>query len=595
MKQDVKKNLSILREVMAKQGISAVIIPQTDSHQSEYLAEYWQVRRFFSNFTGSAGDLIVTADKALLWTDSRYFLQATSQLAGSGIELMKDGLAGTPDQATWLKTHLQSGDIVGVDSLVLNIGSFDSLARELAAKGIRLIHFDPAIVWASRPGLPKDKIFIHDEKFAGRSAKEKIADALRVADQEYESDSVLISALDEIAWILNIRSRDVLYNPVATGFLYLSPKLSTLFTDPDKLTAEVLDYLASQGVQTAPYSSLTDFIHALPENEKVLIQTARTAKFIQNTLGTRAILGDSVVALPKAQKNDTQVAGIRAAMERDGVALVKAVIEIERRIAVVQPLHEVDVDDILFAMRAQQPHYFDRSFGTAAGYGPNGAIVHYEAEPETCAVVKTGNLLLIDSGAQYLDGTTDITRTISIGEPTAEQKRDFTLVMKGHIALSLMQFPEGTTGHQLDAIARMFLWKNGLSYLHGTGHGVGQFLNVHEGPQSIRLNYVPTPLLPGMITSNEPGLYRENVHGIRCENLVLTVPSVSNEFGKFLKFETLTLFPFDLSLFDTSIMSDEEIEWVNNYHTTVRSRLTPLLNSAERTWLEKKTAILTRK
>lgn len=591
MKQDIKENLNLLRASMTAAGINAVIIPQTDPHQSEYLASHWQVRRFFSGFTGSAGDLIVTADEALLWTDSRYFIQASKQLEGTGIVLMKDGLPDTPSQTEWLTKHLSKGDKVGVDSAVYSATQYARLRDALMKKDIELVDFDPAQVWHNRPALPDHKIFIHDAKYAGRSAKEKINDALAAA-AEYGADAIFISALDEIAWLLNIRSRDVTYNPLVTSFLFLSEKQNILFVSPDKLTEEVSKYLADQGVETRPYDGVHDFVAETRNFNKALIEPERNSHRILDWFGMSAVAGPSVVALPKAIKNETQLAGIRAAMERDGVALVKAFMEIERRLSVGEKTTELDIAEILRRYRSQQSLFMDESFGTIAGYGPHGAIVHYEATEETSSVIETGNLLLVDSGAQYVDGTTDITRTISLGTPTAQQRRDFTLVMKGHIALATMQFPEGTTGHQLDAIARMFLWKEGLSYLHGTGHGVGHFLGVHEGPQSIRLNYVPTPLKPGMVTSNEPGLYRENVHGIRCENLVLTVPSVSNEFGNFLKFETLTLFPFDITLFDTSIMSKEEIDWVNNYHTMVRARLTPLLNSAERTWLELKTTTI---
>lgn len=588
MKHDIPGRLATLRGAMAADGVNAVIIPQSDPHQSEYLASHWQVRRYFSDFTGSAGDLVVTADKALLWTDSRYFIQAAKQLEGTGIELMKDGLSDTPSQTEWLKANLRKGDSVGVDPHVYSISAYNELGRQLAASGITITDFDAGRLWNERPALPDNPVFVHDVKYAGVDARTKIANAFEAANSD-GAEAVFISALDEIAWLLNIRSSDVRYNPVATSYLYLSPATSALFIDTAKVSEETAEYLRNQGVGVLPYSDVTTFLKALPDDVKVLVEAGRNAKFIETALGDRAVYGRSVVALPKAVKNDVQIAGIRAAMERDGVALVKAFMEIERRLAVGESLTELDVADILRRFRSEQPLFADESFGTIAGYGPHGAIVHYEATEETSSVIKTGNLLLIDSGAQYVDGTTDITRTISIGVPTAEQRRDFTLVMKGHIALAQMQFPQGTTGHQLDAIARMFLWKNGLSYLHGTGHGVGQFLGVHEGPQSIRLNYVPTPLMAGMVTSNEPGVYRENVHGIRCENLVLTVPSVSNEFGNFLKFETLTLFPFDITLFDTSIMTSDEIDWVNKYHATVRSRLTPLLNSAERTWLELKT------
>ena len=433
---------------------------------------------------------------------------------------------------------------------------------------------------------------IHDEKYAGMSAKEKLAGILAQARSQ-KADSVFISPLDEIAWALNVRSRDVKYNPVVTSYLYVSPAGTVLFADPDKFDSDTISYLAKQGVEVKPYDSVKDFVKALPA-EKVLIEEVKTSVAIANLLSERAVAGASPVAMPKAIKNDTQVRGVRDAMVRDGVALVKSLMEIEKTMTDGNTLTELDVDAILRKHRSAQPLYFDESFGTIAGYGPHGAIVHYEPDTESNATIRPEGLLLIDSGAQYLDGTTDITRTIAMGIPTQLEKHDFTLVLKGHIALGAAVFPEGTMGVQLDVLARQYLWKEGLSYLHGTGHGVGHFLNVHEGPQSIRMNYVPTKLMPGMITSNEPGLYREGVHGIRCENLVLTVPAMETEFGKFYKFETLTLFPIDLSLCETEIMTDDEIAWLNAYHDTVREKLTPHLDAEEAAWLAAKTAHLTR-
>lgn len=590
----IQARLTSLRTLMCNDNIDAVIVPQTDPHQSEYLSSHWQVREYFSGFNGSAGDLVVTANDALLWTDSRYFLQAAEQLSDTGIVLMKDGLPDTPDIAAWLTHNLAGGARVGVDTMLFNVDALAALKARLQRRGIDVVTFDPAAVWQNRPELPDSPIFVHDIKYAGVEAKDKIAAALAKAADEYGANAVFVSALDEIAWLLNIRSRDVECCPVATAFLYMSPGGCTLFTNPVKVDAEVAAYLDSQGVAVAPYADVTNYLQHLDNDARVLAETARNAAYLVDSLGNHAIAGASVVAVAKGCKNAVQIAGIRAAMERDGVALVKAFMELERRMAVGETTNELDVADILHRFRSEQSLYFDESFGTIAGYGPHGAIVHYEATAESASTLHPDNLLLVDSGAQYLDGTTDITRTISLGAPTAQQKRDFTLVMKGHIALATMIFPEGTRGAQLDAVARMFLWKNGLSYLHGTGHGVGHFLNVHEGPQSIRLNNTPTPLMPGMLTSNEPGLYRENVHGIRCENLVLTVPATTTEFGNFLRFETMTLFPFDTTLFDTTIMTDDEIDWVNNYHTLVRTRLTPMLNSAERTWLEKKTEPLAR-
>lgn len=587
--------LDALRNVMREAGIAAVVVPQADPHLGEYLAAHWQVRRWLSGFTGSAGDLVVTLDRALLWTDSRYFIQAAAQLDGSGIELMKDGLAETPSIAAFLCSALPAGSRVGVDGMLFSAPALEALASRLESAGIDLdCHFDPVgRLWSDRPALPDGKIFVHDSKYAGQSARRKIEDVLGAVKGEGAA-AVFVSALDEIAWILNIRCNDVRHTPVATSYLYLSEADKVLFIAEAKLTDETRAYLASEGVRTQDYGAVTAFLAALPESVRVLVDPARTSGAVMDILGSRAVAtAVSPAAVMKSVKNDVQIAGVRDAMVRDGVALVKAFMEIERRMADGEATTELDVAALLHEYRSQGDLYFDESFGTIAGYADHGAIVHYEADAASNAQLQPRGLLLVDSGAQYLDGTTDITRTIALGEPTAEEKRDFTLVMKGHIALANTVFPAGTRGAQLDAIARQFLWKNGLSYLHGTGHGVGHFLSVHEGPHSIRLNNVEAPLLPGSITSNEPGLYREGVHGIRCENLVLCRELMETEFGTVLGFEILTLFPFDRSLFDTSIMTEEEVAWVDNYHALVRERLWPALeNAVQRAWLDVHTAPL---
>ena len=454
--------------------------------------------------------------------------------------------------------------------------------------------FDPIDrIWNDRPSLPSNKIFIHDEKYAGESATSKINRVLADAAAQ-GAKSYFTSALDEIAWVLNIRSNDVPCNPVATSFLYLSPSGSTLFVDEAKLTPEVIEYLKKSGVDVAPYSSVLPFLKALPENEMVLLAGSRASGAIASALEGHYVNGSSPIAMPKAVKNDVQIEGIHQAHIRDGVAMVRSLMEIQQTVAEGKRLTEMGVADILLKHRSATALYFDLSFESICGFGPHGAIVHYTANKDSDAEIHPGNLLLIDSGANYLDGTTDITRTIAIGNPTADMRHDFTLVMKGHIAIATSIFPEGTRGAQLDALARMPLWKEGKSYLHGTGHGVGHFLNVHEGPQSIRLNDTLAPLTPGMLTSNEPGVYLSDRYGIRCENLVLTIPYEETEFGKFYAFETITLCPFDRELFDTSIMSDSEIEWVNNYHRMVYDRLSPLMDETERTWLANATAPLSK-
>lgn len=588
------KRIDDLRRRMAAEGLDAVIIPQADPHMSEYIASRWQARRWFSGFTGSAGDLVVTPTEALLWTDSRYFLQAAEQLEGSGIELMKDGLASTPSIPEYLLSHPGPHKAVGLDALMFSINGVDALRDALASEGISLrTDFDATEgLWQDRPELPDGKLFLHQEEFSGASAAAKL-ELMREDARASKADALLFSALDEVAWLLNIRSNDVKHNPVAIGYLYVDASKgggADFFVSPAKLTPEVEAYLAAQGVAIHPYDSLADFLRALPESTKVAVEAARTTGAVRDILGQRAILARrSPAAMPKACKNDVQIAGVRRAMIRDGVAMCRGLMEIEDRVAAGIPTTEIDVADILHRHRSASPAFFDESFGTIAGYGPHGAIVHYEASPESNATLEPHGLLLIDSGAQYPDATTDLTRTICLGTPTAQERHDFTLVMKGHIALARMIFPDDTRGAQLDAIARQYLWHEGLSYLHGTGHGVGQFLGCHEGPQSIRLNYVDTPLQPGMITSNEPGLYREGVHGIRCENLVLCVPAMETEFGRFLRFETLTLCPFEPALFETSIMTEEELEWLNDYQARVRELLTPELDKATAEWLAEKT------
>lgn len=590
MKEQIKERIEALRAEMRKGGVAAVIIPQTDPHQSEYIASHWQVRRFLSGFTGSAGSLVVTLGDALVWADSRYFLQAADQLEGTGIRLMKDGLPETPSIPQFLVSTLVKGSTVGIDGMLFSATETARLRDIFSRHDIKLdTSFDVVDnIWTDRPALPTGEVFVHGVEYAGKTAVEKITEVL--ADTHSQgAESALISALDEIAWTLNIRARDVKCNPVATSYLYLSPEGSTLFIMEEKVPAPVREYLSEAGVKTAPYSSVLDFLASLPETARVLIEPGRTAGRIESVLGTRAVCGASPVAVPKAVKNDVQIRCIRKAMEYDGVALVKAFMEIESTVRGGGFLDEIGVADILTKYRSQQPDYFDASFDTIAGYGPHGAIVHYSATPETSAKIEPHGLLLVDSGAQYLTGTTDITRTVAMGTPTDEEKHDFTLVLKGHICLDRAIFPEGTRGAQLDILAHQFLWNEGLNYLHGTGHGVGQFLNVHEGPHGIRMNDIPATIRLGMLTSNEPGLYKAGVHGIRCENLVLTVPAFETEFGRFYRFETMTLFPFDTTLLETSIMTEEEITWLNGYHAEVFRRLSPMLDEKETEWLRNKT------
>lgn len=595
MKTDIKSRLKALRAEMDKACVDLAVITHADPHQSEYMSSHWHLRGFFSGFTGSAGTLVVGKEEACLWTDSRYFLQAAQQLEGTGIKLMKEGIPGTPEISEYIIKSLPAGATVGIDGMQFSINAENSLRKELNAHDIKLdTTFRPAdAIWTDRPALPANKAFIHELKYSGEATADKISKILNAINQK-GADSILVSALDELAWTLNLRGSDVKYNPVVTAFLYLGKENSTLFIDEIKLDDKTNAYLTANGISTAPYDSVATFLSRLPETEKVLVDPASTSSAMASPLGNRMVTEKSPIPLMKGVKNEVQIAGIHAAMKRDGVALVRAMMDIEQMLSEGKTLTEMEVGRILTRRRSEQPLYFDDSFGTIAGYRGHGAIVHYEATPESDSTIEPDGLLLIDSGAQYLDGTTDITRTIALGSPTEDERHDFTLVMKGHIALGSAIFPEGTRGSQLDALARHFLWNEGKSYLHGTGHGVGHFLNVHEGPQNIRLNENPATLVPGMLTSNEPGLYITDKYGIRCENLILTVPAFTTEFGNFYKFETVTLFPFDLKLFDVNIMTEEEICWLNAYHKRVYDTLSPELNKQECEWLEKKTIPLTK-
>ena len=595
MKPIFKERIELLRGDMKKNNIAATIVPKTDPHQSEYIPEYWQIQRWLCGFTGSNGTLVVTAHKAFLWTDSRYFIQAAQQIDGTGVELMKEGLLETPSIPQYLADNLTEGDTVAYNGLLFSVNDSRNNHNILSSKGIKIDEeYAPYNeLWTDRPSTPKCKVIIHEERLAGESVASKIEATLKNV-ASHGANSTFIAAVDEIPWLLNIRSRDVKCNPGVTSFLYLAPTGTTLFIDSDKLDENSKKHFSYNNIAIAPYDSIKDFLKNIPTNEKVLINEAFVAGILVSILGDKAVSGSSPIALLKSIKNNIQVENTRGIMVRDGVALVKLFMEIERRLKCGESVDECDVANLSTKYRAEHELFFDDSFEPIVGYNALGAIVHRIPTPETSQILKPEGMLLVDTGAQYLDGTTDITRTVSLGNATAQQKRDFTLVMKGHIALGTMIFPNDTRGAQLDALARQFLWKEGLSYLHGTGHGVGYFLNVHEGPQSIRLNENPALLMPGMITSNEPGVYREGEYGIRCENLVLTVPAFSTEFGEFYKFETLTLFPFDLNLFDTSIMSDEEIAWINDYHTMVRERLTPHLNTEQAAWLADKTRELTR-
>ncbi|MEE1022310.1 MAG: aminopeptidase P family protein [Muribaculaceae bacterium] len=592
----MKKNyeyLTRLREVMKEKGIDAVVITGTDPHQSELPPHHWRGREWLTGFesgNGTNGTAVVLADEAYCWTDSRYFIQAEEQLKDTGFKMMKEDGPEAVDLIDWLTEHTSKGQTVGIDGMTFSISLAQRLEQQLSDNGMKLNDNFPQFdyIYPDRPERPKNKLFIHDEEIVGETVDSKATRIMAEVKGEL-ANAVLLSALDDIAWATNLRTAgDINYSPIFVGFLYLDDERRILFVDSDKLTDEVKAHLEKYHIETRGYDDVLDFVATLPKETRLLLDPDKTARGIYDRVGCTPVFGGSRVAKLKSIKNSTMLRNLATAMEKDGVALTRFFMMVEKEYPTGK-LTEVELGKRLRALRLADPACVDESFAAILGWNGHGAIVHYEATEETDVAIEGDGLLLVDSGGQYTYGTTDITRTIVLGTPTDEQKHDFTLVLKGHIALGTQIFPEGTTGHQLDALARQFLWQEGKAYYHGTGHGVGFFINCHEGPQNIRLNINPTPLQPGMVTSNEPGLYLENRYGIRLENLIVTVPAMETEFGRFLKFDTMTLFPFDLRLLETSIMTDREIEWLNAYHAEVRSRLTPLLTAEEAKWLEEKT------
>lgn len=590
--------LTRLRAVMKEHGIDVCIISGTDPHQSELPPMHWRGREWLTGFesgNGTNGTAVILQDDALCWTDSRYFIQATAQLKDTGFRMMEEDGPNAVDLIDWVTEHTNAGQTVGIDGMTFSVSYAQRLEQELGDNGVRLdtsfAQFD--YIYENRPPRPANKLFIHDEKIVGATVDQKM-EAIMAEVKPELANAILISSLDDIAWATNVRTaNDIAFSPMFVAFLYIDDNRRVLFVDADKVTPEVAAHFKKYHIETRPYDSVTEFVEQLPKETRLLLDPEKTARGIYDHVSCTTVFGGSAVAKLKSIKNESMIRSVRMAMEKDGVALVKFFMMVEKEYPSGK-LTEYELGKRLRALRLADPTCVDESFAPILGWNEHGAIVHYEATPESDIPVVGDGLLLVDSGGQYVNGTTDITRTIALGTPTAEQKHDFTLVMKGHIALSTAVFPAGTTGHQLDVLARQFLWKEGKAYYHGTGHGVGFFINCHEGPQNFRLNINPTPLEPGMITSNEPGLYLEGRYGIRCENLILTKKAMETEFGTFYDFEELTLFPFDLRLFDTSIMSDAEIEWVNKYHTEVRERLTPMLDAEQAAWLAEKTRPLTR-
>lgn len=588
---EINQRLESLREVMRREHLSAFIFPSTDAHQSEYVADHWQGRTWISGFNGSAGTAVVTMKSAALWTDSRYFLAAEEQLKGTEFQLMKLKIEGTPTISEWLAQELQGENAeVGLDGMVNSYHETMGLIADLRKSGgiTMRTNLDPlGLIWTDRPAIPANPVEIQPMEFAGESVASKIS-RIRTALRQRHADGMLISALDDIAWTLNLRGTDVHCVPVFVSYLLISSQQVSLYVDSAKINDEVKAYLTENGISLYPYNKVAEGLERYSEYN-ILLDGDETSYFLWKTVKCQEIIaGNSPVPAMKAQKNDREIAGFRQAMLRDGVAMVKFLRWLKPAVEAGGQT-EISIDRKLTSLRAEQHLFRDISFDTIAGYQAHGAIVHYEATPETDVALKPEGLILIDSGAQYQDGTTDITRTIALGPVTEEMKHVYTLVLKGHIQLELAKFPDGASGTQLDALARECMWREGYNYLHGTGHGVGSYLSVHEGPHQIRMEWKPTPLRAGMTVTDEPGLYLSGKFGVRIENTLLIKGYQTTEFGKFLQMESLTLCPIDLTPVDFSMLQPEEIEWLDTYHRDVFEKLSPYLEGEDLEWLREAT------
>lgn len=592
MKTNISERIASLREAMKEKNIDAYIIPSSDPHLSEYPADRWKSREWISGFDGSAGTVVVTAGKAGLWTDSRYFLQAAAQLEGSGIDLYKMALPETPTIENFLLHELQSGQTVGMDGQTYSVADTAKLEKVLGRKEIKLETSYDLIdgIWKDRPAIPGNPLFEMPVELSGKSIQEKL-DEINNRLRKEGADCLILAALDEVGWTFNIRGTDVTYNPVVISYAFVSEDESVLFIDPRKITTEVADNLKKEGIKLADYTMIQKYLSRLPEISHVFIDPAKTNISLYNALpkGCTIVEGITPANHLKSVKNETEIKGFRNAVVKDGIALTRFYIWLEQQLAASNKVTEISASEKLTALRAEQPQYIMDSFGTICGYGPHGAIVHYSATPETDAELHPEGLLLIDSGAQYLDGTTDITRTIALGEPTEQMMKDFTRVLKGTISLAKCKFPAGARGSQIDILARKALWDAGINYLHGTGHGIGHCLNVHEGPQSIRMEENPVTLKPGMVISDEPAMYRSGEYGIRTENIIVVRDDSETEFGKFYGFDTLTLCYIDTRLIIVPMLSVRERAWINKYHQMVYELLSPHLNEDEKAWLKEKT------
>lgn len=589
---EIKLRLARLRELMKREHLSAFIFPSTDAHQSEYVADHWRGREWISGFNGSAGTAVVTMKSAALWTDSRYFLAAEEQLKDTEYQLMRLKMEGTPTIAEWLGKELQDvqSPEVGLDGMVNSYNYVKDLSYSLRKLGgITLrTNLDPLEqIWENRPSLPANPVEIQPLEYAGETLASKVV-RIRKSLRELHADGMLVSALDDIAWTLNLRGTDVHCNPVFVSYLLIESDKVSLFVDDNKLSPEVKQYLQDNQVSLYNYNKVEKCLESYSEYN-ILLDGDETSYYLWKTVKCQEIVAAaSPIPAMKAVKNKAEIEGYRSAMLKDGVAMVKFLKWLKPAVEAGGQT-EISIDEKLTSLRAEQKLFRDISFDTIAGYAQHGAIVHYEATPETDVVLKPEGLILIDSGAQYQDGTTDITRTIALGAVSEEMKHIYTLVLKAHIQLELVKFPDGASGTQLDAVGRECMWREGYNFLHGTGHGVGSYLCVHEGPHQIRMEWMPTPLRAGMTLTDEPGLYLAGKFGVRIENTVLISDYMSTEFGKFLQIEPLTLCPIDTTPIDVDMLLPEEIDWLNAYHHSVYEKLSPFLDEEEKIWLENAT------
>lgn len=588
---EINSKVKAIRELMKNKGIDYYIVNTSDPHNSEYLADRYKTRQWITGFTGSAGLAIITEDKALLWTDGRYFIQAEKEIEKTEFELMKMGIAGYPTYEEWIEENIEDGMTIGFDGEIFSQLEYEKLSSNLSYKNIKIVSSYDLVgeLWEDRPEIPSAKVFVHEIKYAGKTPSEKM-DEVRAMMIKAKADYYLINSLDDIAWLYNIRGGDVLYNPVVISYGLVTRDKAYIFVNKDKIDADVEKHLSENGIEIKEYEEVLDFISKFEKNSVVSLEKSKINRLVFSKLPEYVKVIDEVnyTTLLKAEKNKVEIENQKNAYIKDGVALVNFFHWIETNLGKIE-ITEISASDKLLEFRKEQNLFIEPSFGSISAYKDNAAMMHYAPSKESDRVLENNSLYLIDSGGQYLDGTTDITRTLALGEITDEERHDFTLTFKGHTNLINAKFLSGSTGHYLDILSRIPLWKEGIDYKCGTGHGVGYMLNVHEGPHRIATVYNPVALKVGMVTSIEPGVYKSGKHGIRLENIVVVKEDLNTEFGQFLSFDILSFVPIDLDALDVTMLSYEEIDWLNGYHKLVNEKLSPYLNSEVKLWLQNKT------